>query len=75
MPHWYAADWQPTRLLLETRAAFGIAGNLGGEDLERDLAPELGVAGTVHLAHATFAEESRDVVVGEVLPIKRVSEA
>ena len=49
-------------LLDETGAAVRVDVPLGGEDLDRDLAPEAGVAGPVDLAHAPGAE-GRDHLV------------
>ena len=45
----------------------GIVRYLGGEHLERDLAPELRVGGTVDLTHAAGADRGGDPVVRERL--------
>ena len=50
------------RLALEARQAIGIRGHLGRQHLERDLAPELGVASPVHLPHPARAERGDDLV-------------
>jgi len=39
-----------TRLLLEPREALGIRRKGGGQDLDRDIASEPGVAGAIDLA-------------------------
>src|ERR1700730_14650155 len=41
---------------LEASHAFGVAGERFGEDLQRNIALQLGVARAVHLAHAARAE-------------------
>ena len=53
------------RFALETRQALSVLGEVGGQYLERHLAVEPGVARTVHLAHATLAEQPDDLVVRE----------
>ena len=53
------------RLPLETLQAGGVVGELGGEDLQGDIAIQLGVPGAVDLAHAAPAEEADDLVVAE----------
>ena len=42
-----------------------VVQRLGGQDLDGDFAPELGVARAVHLAHAARAERGEDLVVAE----------
>ena len=46
-------------------AAVRVSGEGVGEDLQRDVAAELGVGGAIDLAHAGFADESGDVVMAE----------
>jgi len=40
-------------------------GSVGGEDLDRDLQPDLGVPGQVDLAHASLPELALDDVVAD----------
>ena len=51
-------------LLLEPTETVGISGLLG-EDLDRDLTLEAGVASPVNLAHAARAEQPHDLVRAE----------
>ena len=44
----------------------GSLAKLAGEHLQGDVPPEFGVAGTVDLTHAAFAEQCGDFVVREV---------
>ena len=53
-------------LALEALAALGVASELLGQHLERHVAVEPGVAGAVHLAHATLAELLDDLVMGKI---------
>ena len=53
------------RLPLEPGEAIRISREGVGEDLQRDLAVELGVGGLPDLAHAALAQEGRDVVLAE----------
>ncbi len=53
------------RLALEPRQAVGVVCERFGEQLQRHVAPELGVAGAIHLAHATGAERREDLVMAE----------
>ena len=53
------------RLTLEPGEAIRIGGEGFGEDLQGDLALELGVGGLIHLPHAALADEGGDVVVPE----------
>ena len=50
------------RLSLESREPFGVAIELGWEDLDGDCAVEAGVAGAIHLAHAALAGQGEDIV-------------
>ena len=50
------------RLALEAGQAIGVLGDLVGEDLDRDLAAQAGVAGAVDLPHAAGPEEVDDLV-------------
>ncbi len=52
---------------LETRKALRIAAETGRQNFDRDLAAKLGVGGTIHFAHAAFAELGSDPVMGERL--------
>ena len=46
-----------------TSEAFGITGELGGKNLDRDLAAEPRVLGQVHLAHAAHTERFENLVM------------
>ena len=50
------------RLAFESRQPLGIVGEQVGQDLERDLAAQLGVAGAVDLAHAARAKRASDLI-------------
>jgi hypothetical protein len=50
------------RLALEAREAVGVVRKGRGQDLQRDVAMELGVAGMVHLTHATGAERRQQFI-------------
>ena len=52
------------RLALEPLARLRIALQRLGQELEGDLALELGVVGEKHLAHAAFAEGADDAIAG-----------
>ncbi len=56
---------QHLRLALEPRQPLRVLRELLGQHLERDLAPEPGVLGAPHLAHAARAERGGHAVVGE----------
>ena len=49
-------------LALEAREPLGIAGHVGREHLEGDVAREPGVASPIDLAHAASAERGRDLI-------------
>ena len=49
----------------EPRQAVGIVRERLGQDLDRDVTVQLGVARTEHLAHAAFADLGRDFVDAE----------
>ena len=51
------------RLAREPRQAIGVARERVREDLQRDVAIELRVAGAVDLSHAAFADQRGDFVV------------
>jgi hypothetical protein len=50
---------------LETGEPLRISRELGGQDLERDLTPELGVVGAIDDTHPSLAEFIDDAIVGE----------
>ena len=50
------------RFALEAHQPIGIGPQTLGQDLQRDVAIELGIARAIHLAHAAFADERRDFV-------------
>src|SRR5260221_12485095 len=45
------------RLALEAREPIRIARHRARQDLDRDVAPELGIASPIHLTHAASAEQ------------------
>jgi len=49
-------------LALEPGEALGVAGEGIGEQLEGDVAPELGIPRAIHLTHPTRAEQADDLV-------------
>ncbi len=50
------------RLALEARQALGVVGELRGQHLDRDVAPQLGVARPVDLAHAACTQRPDNLV-------------
>ena len=55
-------------LALEPRQAVRVRGEQIRQDFQRDIAIELGVAGTVHLTHATFTNLGTDFIDTEARP-------
>jgi len=55
------------RLLLEAAQAVGARGHVVVEDLEGDVTAEARIAGSIHLAHASRAQRSQDLVGPELL--------
>ena len=53
---------QHLRFPLEPGEAIRVSGEGVGEDLQRDIAAELGVGGPIDLAHPAFADEGGDLV-------------
>ena len=53
------------RLALEAREAIRVARERAGQDLDRDVAPELRVVRLVHLAHAARAEQRLQLIAAE----------
>ena len=53
------------RLALEPCEAFRVSGKRVGEDLQGDLAVQLGIRRLIDLPHATLADEGSDVVMAE----------
>ena len=53
------------RLALEPHQPVGVGGERVGQDLERHVASELGVAGAIDLPHAAGAERRHDLVGAE----------
>ena len=49
----------------ESRQAIGVQGECVRQDLQRDVAIELGVAGAIDLAHSTFADLCEQLVGAE----------
>ena len=56
------------RLSLEAAHPLGLSRELRGQQLERDLAPELHILRQVHFAHAAHAQQRHDRVVTDLLP-------
>ena len=52
---------------LEARHALGILREAGGQHLDGHVAPELGIGGAIHLAHAALAELGGDAVMRDGL--------
>jgi hypothetical protein len=50
---------------VEAGDPIGILRDSVGQDLQRDVMPKLAIAGTVHLAHASFADRRDDFVDAE----------
>ena len=50
------------RLALEARQAVAVRGEGVGQDLDRDVALQPGVARAIHLAHAACADSREDLV-------------
>jgi hypothetical protein len=55
------------RFAAEACQPVGIAGEQVGEDLDRDVAVQLRVAGAIHLAHSARAEQGHNFVRAEPL--------
>ena len=53
---------QQLRFALEARDTLGVVGNRCGQQLQRDVAPERGIACAIDLAHAASAEQRDDLV-------------
>lgn len=52
---------------LKARKAIGITGHRGGQDLDRDIPIELGIAGAIDLAHppaTNFLDKGEDAKTG-----------
>jgi hypothetical protein len=56
---------QRGRFALKARQAIRIATDLRQEDLERDVAAQLWITSSIHLAHAPGTERSNDLVDAE----------
>src|SRR5262245_45147158 len=53
---------QSLRLALEPREPIGIVREHFGQDLQRDVPPELGIPGAIDLAHTTRAKGGRNLI-------------
>ena len=53
------------RLSLESSQTFGVVGEGVGQDLQRDVAMQLGVAGAIDLAHAAGTDGGLDLIRSE----------
>ena len=56
-----------SRLSIEAPPPLGVGGILRGKDLDRDVAPEPGIAGAIDLAHSAFAKHLEHPVRAEHL--------
>ena len=56
---------EQTRLALEARQAVGVRRKVIAKDLDRDVAPQLGVARTVNLTHAARTDGIANLVSPE----------
>jgi hypothetical protein len=54
-----------SRLALETSSALGVGRELGRQDFDRDVPPELRIARAIHLTHAARAEQCLQVISAE----------
>ena len=57
---------QQLRFTFKPGQTLFVLGELFGESLDGDFAPELGVLGTPHLTHAALAERGKDFVAAEL---------
>jgi hypothetical protein len=64
---WFS-DARP-RLRVETAPPLAIAGDVGGQHLERDVALQFRIRGAIHLAHAARAKRAHDLVRTEFEPL------
>ena len=55
---------------VKTRGVFGIGGEIGRQEFERDSALERQIAGHIHSAEPAFADASDDLVAGESLALE-----
>jgi hypothetical protein len=62
---WVVERREHSRFALETGEAIRIAGEGVRQDLQRDLAIQLGIARAVHLAHAAGPEGGENLVRAE----------
>jgi hypothetical protein len=62
---WVVERRQHLRLAREACDALGIEGNWVGDDLQRDVAIQLGIARAIHLAHAAGAEGGDNLIRAE----------
>ncbi len=65
---WMVESCEHARLTLESGQPIGIGGKRIRQDLERHLATEAPITGTIDLAHATGTDEGDDLVVPERRP-------
>ena len=59
---------QHVRFALEAGQTFGIARERVGQDLERDVALQLGVARAIHLAHPARPERRENFIMPDERP-------
>ena len=58
---------QHAGLALEARQPLGVVGEFDGQQFQRHVPAEAGVAGAHDLAHAALAQQGRNLVMGEGL--------
>src|SRR5262249_4575194 len=70
---WMVQRCEEPGFSIEATAALGIRIENVRKDLDRDVASELGVVRTIHVAHATCAKEFSDVIGAELPTDERPS--
>jgi len=61
------------RFALKSSHALAIVGDVGRQDLQRDLAFQLHIAGARHLAHAAFAQFGDDFIGADLSTLLKVA--
>jgi hypothetical protein len=65
-------SWCPRpRFAIEPRESIGIAGDRGWKELQRDIAAQLRVGGTVDDAHSAFAQLVEDFVGADARSLRQ----
>lgn len=63
---WVIEHGQQAGFLLKSRPPRGVAGEVRGQDLQRNIASEAGVASAVDLTHAASAQHRENFVRSEM---------